>query len=78
VTRAAKQRDTKKLLQTCDLSRHGALRHRQFLSCARVALVACRGFKAGEGLQGWDLSAHDVRNIHNILRKMEVLTEKVD
>ncbi|MCY1369497.1 hypothetical protein D9M69_565430 [compost metagenome] len=58
VPRAAKQRHAQEGLERADLTRHRALRERQFLRGARVALVARGGVEAYEGLQGRDLAAH--------------------
>jgi hypothetical protein len=60
MARAAEQRDAEKVLQRRDLARHRALRQRQFVRGAGVALVPGGGIEAAQRLQGRDLARHDM------------------
>ena len=58
VARAPEQRLAQKFFQRGDLPRHGALRQRQFLRGARVALMPCRRLEAEQGMGGGNFAAH--------------------
>jgi hypothetical protein len=77
VARAAEQRDAQEGLERADLARHRALREREFLRRARVALVARGGVEAQEGLQWRDLAAHVCVECMNAARRKPALADVI-